>query len=230
MPAKPRKVAHPGSLGSYHPALASNTPNSSLQPIPSLSVPTTIGQKLKRGGQTPGKPVAYSKQLRDVCAAPDITHNSPKAMCDDATVISSNLIPWTSPLTSTANSASAKQQASRSTKKFNPRRKALRHTREEPKDVSGFRGCVTYPTESNLVAGNNDMEEIPAPVTKPTLEPLTRKQARTAVVFDLETTSLQPTAQMTQMAARVYGVCLCVIIRSFCYHVNFLLFQHNMIF
>ena len=74
--------------------------------------------------------------------------------------------------------------------------------------MSELREGVTYETACTLVGGDIDTEEIPAPVTKPTLHPLTCNQARTIIIFDLETTSLQQTAQLTQMAARVYGTCL----------------------
>ena len=106
------------------------------------------------------------------------------------------------------DAARAKQKASRSTRKAKIKRRALRDTRGRLQDVSQLREGVTYVTACTLVGGDIDTEEILAPVTKPTLHTLTCNQARTVIVFDLETTSLQRTAQLTQMTARVYGLWL----------------------
>ena len=106
------------------------------------------------------------------------------------------------------DAARAKQKAGRSTRKAKIQRRALRDTSGRLQDVSELREGVTYETACTLVGGDIDTEEIRAPVTKPTLHPLTCNQARTVIIFDLETTSLQRTAQLTHMAARVCGTCL----------------------
>ena len=81
-------------------------------------------------------------------------------------------------------------------------RRKLRMTRSSQQDVSELREGVTYSSGCSLGVSQLDTDAIPAPLTMPVAEKLLPHPSRLHVCFDLETTSLLRTAQLTQIAAQ----------------------------
>ena len=71
--------------------------------------------------------------------------------------------------------------------------------------MAELREGVTYQSGCTLLNASVDTEEIPAPVEQPTHTTLPVCLDRTIVVFDLETTSLSRSSEITQVAALVLG-------------------------
>ena len=71
--------------------------------------------------------------------------------------------------------------------------------------VPELREGATYQSSCTLLNATVDTEEIPAPVEQPTRTTLPVCRDRTIVVFDLETTSLSRSSEITQVAALVLG-------------------------
>ena len=86
-------------------------------------------------------------------------------------------------------------------------RRKLRLNRSNAQETSELREGTTYSSACTLATGNEDIdtESIPAPVTAPSLQPLVWNPEYVTVCFDLETTSLLRSSQLTQIAARVHG-------------------------
>ena len=71
--------------------------------------------------------------------------------------------------------------------------------------MAELREGVTYQSGCTLLNATVDTEEIPAPVEQPTRTTLPVCLDRTIVVFDLETSSLSRSSEITQVAALVLG-------------------------
>ena len=86
-------------------------------------------------------------------------------------------------------------------------RRKLRLNRSNAQETSELREGTTFSSACTLATGNEDIdtESIPAPVTAPSFQPLVWNPEYVTVCFDLETTSLFRSSQLTQIAARVHG-------------------------
>ena len=106
---------------------------------------------------------------------------------------------------SSIDAKEATRKSKASTKVAKTRRRILREQRSSQQQSTELREGVTYQSSCSFVSDDLDTTAIPAPLATPALEQLMPSSSRSIVWFDLETTSLQRSCQIIQIAASVDG-------------------------
>ena len=104
---------------------------------------------------------------------------------------------------SSIDAKEATRKSKASTKVAKTRRRILRNQRSSQQQSTELREGVTYQSSCSFVPDDLDTTAIPAPLATPDLEKLMPSSSRSIVWFDLETTSLQRSCQIIQIAASV---------------------------